>query len=130
MNMFPAWWDDIRYFKPSEFDSPDEQGSGAENMKEDFVRLLDELRSLIGKPVIVTSGFRTATLNSEIGGAPRSKHLGGMAADVKVKDRNEAIKMGIKAASVGFKGIGVYDRHVHLDLRDRKLPAVWFGKSK
>lgn len=128
--MLPVWWDDIKYFKPSEFDSPDEKGSGGTGMNEDFVRLLDELRSLLGRPLIITSGYRTATLNSDIGGSPQSKHLEGIAADIRAYNGYERATIVDKALDLGFKGIGVYDKHIHLDTRGQKFAVMWSGNSK
>ena len=44
-------------------------------------QVLEPVRALIGAPLIITSGYRCATLNRLIGGAPRSQHLLGEAAD-------------------------------------------------
>lgn len=126
--MLPTWWDDIKHFKPSEFDSPDAKGSGAEKMDEKFVRDLDMLRSLFGKPLIITSGYRTATHNSKVGGSPRSKHLEGIAADIKVAGEDAHKLLGI-AYTVGFTGIGINQagewgkRFIHLD--NREQPTIW-----
>ena len=45
-------------------------------------RLLDPVRELRGGPLIVTSGYRCAALNSAVGGARHSHHMRGMAADI------------------------------------------------
>lgn len=43
---------------------------------------LDLIRDSIGVPLIVLSGFRCVTLNTKIGGAKRSWHIEGQAADL------------------------------------------------
>ena len=44
--------------------------------------LLQPVRELLGRPLVVTSGYRSAELNRFIGGAPDSQHMYGMAADI------------------------------------------------
>lgn len=44
--------------------------------------LLDPLREAVGAPLRVTSGYRSPELNAAVGGAPRSAHLTGRAADL------------------------------------------------
>lgn len=43
---------------------------------------LDPARQLLGIPIIVNSGYRSPRLNKAVGGAPRSYHLQGRAADI------------------------------------------------
>lgn len=47
-------------------------------------RVLDPLRSSLGRPVSVTSGYRSVAVNQAIGGAGESQHMTGEAADIKV----------------------------------------------
>lgn len=51
--------------------------------------LLDPIREKWGKPIIVTSGFRSETLNKLVGGVSNSEHRFGMAADIKAKNPQE-----------------------------------------
>ena len=44
--------------------------------------LLQPLRDKLGKPIIITSGYRSPALNKAIGGAPTSQHCKGEAADL------------------------------------------------
>ena len=44
----------MKYFKLSEFDSPDILGSG-KNMNEEFLYMLDAARNIYGKPMRVNS---------------------------------------------------------------------------
>jgi hypothetical protein len=46
--------------------------------------VLDPLREHLGKPVRVTSGYRSPEVNSRIGGSKTSAHMTGEAVDVKV----------------------------------------------
>lgn len=44
--------------------------------------VLDPLRELFGRPIMVSSGFRSKDLNAAIGGAKNSQHMKGEAADI------------------------------------------------
>lgn len=46
--------------------------------------LLEPIRVKLGQPMVITSGLRPAWLNVLIGGSPKSAHMDGLAADVKV----------------------------------------------
>lgn len=46
------------------------------------VRALEPIRALLGVPLRVTSGFRSAAVNKAIKGAAKSQHLLGEAADI------------------------------------------------
>jgi len=51
------------------------------NLKALADQVLEPARTLLGVPLIVTSGYRCATLNRLIGGAVQSQHMLGEAAD-------------------------------------------------
>ncbi|WP_300762024.1 D-Ala-D-Ala carboxypeptidase family metallohydrolase [uncultured Parabacteroides sp.] len=53
--------------------------------------LLEPLRKLYGKPVVVTSGFRSEEVNRLVGGVPGSQHTRGEAADCYVPDTAELL---------------------------------------
>ena len=44
--------------------------------------VLDPLRGVYGKPIIVNSGYRCPTLNKAVGGSKTSSHMKGLAADI------------------------------------------------
>ena len=53
----------LKYFDISEFDEKGSAGSGAANMQPEFLKLCDELRQRYGKPLKVTSGYRSEEYN-------------------------------------------------------------------
>ena len=124
--MIPAWWNDIKYFKPEEFDSPDAPGSGAGYMDEDFVRLLSDLRSSLGRPLTINSGFRTEKHNTSVGGKPSSAHRRGFAADLRAMTSVARYEIVNVALLHGVKRIGIAKTFVHLDI-DPTLPqnVIW-----
>lgn len=46
--------------------------------------VLDPLREMYGKPIIVTSGYRSPEVNRSVNGATSSQHVRGEAADITV----------------------------------------------
>ena len=44
-------------------------------------QLIEEVRALLGKPVLVSSGYRSPAVNRAVGGAANSAHMLGCAAD-------------------------------------------------
>lgn len=84
----------IRYFKPSEFfDSPTAKSRGIVNWPCDFnvysnILLLsfyfDYVRKRFSSPIKLTSGYRSPLLNKAVGGVNNSKHLQGLAVDIKI----------------------------------------------
>ena len=68
--------------------------------------VLDPLRELYGKPIIVTSVYRCPKLNKAVGGATNSQHTKGEAADIRsVSDKysdNKKLFELIKKSSLPF----------------------------
>ena len=74
-------WDDIKYFKKSEFDC--KCGCGLNNIDLKLVNILDEIREYFGKPCIITSGCRCQKYNDSLKGSIKnSKHVQGKACDI------------------------------------------------
>lgn len=48
--------------------------------------ILDPVREMYGKSIVVTSGFRTPFLNRLVGGVSTSQHMQGLAADLRCDD--------------------------------------------
>lgn len=79
---------------------------------------LDHLRCAIGAPIIVSSGYRCAKHNANVGGVANSQHIKGTAADIICKSVSVE-KLAAKAKEIGFDGIGIYPKSgfVHVDCR-------------
>lgn len=54
------------------------------NLKRLCQNYLQPLRNHIGKPITISSGYRSPELNKKIGGAKKSQHPHGLAADIHV----------------------------------------------
>src|SRR5262245_38153427 len=46
-----------------------------------LAHLLEDVRELLGRPLVITSGFRAPKLNRAVGGSATSVHVIGLAAD-------------------------------------------------
>ena len=60
------------------------------NLQYGVQMVLDTLRWILQAPIIITSGYRCAALNKAVGGVANSWHTKGNAADLRIKDEEEA----------------------------------------
>lgn len=85
-----------------------------------LVDVLEAIRALTGNPLTITSGYRSPSTNAAVGGAKRSQHLVGRAADIPAGRATVA-----QAEAAGATGIGEKDGWaVHVDVRPGP-PARW-----
>lgn len=111
-----------RNFKLSEFACKDGSNDIILDMR--LVWKLQELRDLLGRPVLITSGYRTESYNQKVGGVKNSQHLLGKASDIIVKGM-EITELSRIAKIVGFNGIGIYKTFLHVDVREHE--SNWIG---
>lgn len=115
----------MKYFSYNEFDSPDEEGSGR-NMDYDLLNMIDKARELYGKPIVVTSGFRTESHNKKVGGVSSSSHLKGLAIDVACVRSKDRFEMLTALMEVGFNRIGVGSTFIHVDIdKNKSQNVIW-----
>jgi uncharacterized protein YcbK (DUF882 family) len=89
---------------------------------------LQVLRNALNASVTVTSGYRSPEHNKKVGGSPKSQHVEGTAADIKVsgytpKQVAAKIEELIEKGEMKQGGIGIYSTWVHYDFRGTK--ARW-----
>lgn len=107
------------HFKVKEYACKD--GSQVVFVDEKLRLMLEALRSKIGKPVIITSGYRTPEWNKKCGGAKYSYHMRGMAADIKVNGMTpKELAKELEKIAGDECGIIVYKSWVHFDVRTSK----------
>ena len=78
--------------------------------------------------IIITSGYRTASHNTKVGGSRSSQHLLGRAADIQVQDTDPlAVAAYAESLMPGWGGVGRYPVKsgrakgwVHVDTRPNK----------
>ena len=111
-------------FKVKEFACTD--GSDPIFIDSDLVNVLQKIRNHFGKPVTITSAYRTPTRNKAVGGETYSQHQYGKAADIKVNGVTPK-KVSAYAEKLLPKsgGIGTYGTFTHIDVRSTK--ARWKG---
>ena len=108
-----------RHFKVKEFACKD--GSPIVFIDDYLYSVLDILRHKIGKPVIITSGYRTPAWNEKAGGAKYSYHMRGMAADIRVNGMSpKELAKELDKIVENSCGIIVYNGWVHFDTRNGK----------
>ena len=107
-------WDVLQYFKAEEFDHPEE-------LSYDLMVMVDAVRAISGVRLVPTSDYRP--------GDPLA-HGRGVALDLSLPASKDRMRVVSAAIMVGFRRIGIYDKHIHLDI-DRELPqdVMWWGTS-
>ncbi len=124
------FWENIRYFRPREFASPDAFGSGI-NIDPSIVIICDVTRNIVKVPLIILSGIRTAKYNRKIKGSKNSAHLRGYAVDIRALSPRLKFNIVNTALFLKVRRIGVYEKHVHLDTDPNLMQdIIWYGKYK
>lgn len=100
-------------FSPREIAS---KGEGEILINHEALDKLQKLRDLLGRPVILTSAYRSKAHNTRVGGAKNSYHLQGKAFDVRMENQDPAA-FEAAARKVGFTGFGFYPKSgfMHID---------------
>ena len=103
-------------------------GSDTVMVDETLTVVLQCIRDHFGKPVTITSGYRTAAHNAAVGGAKSSQHLLGRAADIQVAGTSvEDVAAYAESLMPDWGGVGRYPVKagrakgwVHVDTRAKK----------
>jgi hypothetical protein len=119
-------------FDSSEFDCHGSGCCSSTLVDDKLVTYLQQIREHFGKPVNISSGYRCATHNKNIGGATNSRHSKGQAADIYINGVTPA-EIAKYAESMGILGIGLYETNsdgffVHVDTRETK--SFWYGQKE
>jgi len=88
----------------------------------ELAKNLQVLRDEVKKPIKITSGYRPAELNAKVGGATKSRHITGQAADLKIegytpKQVAAIIEKLIAAGKMKQGGLVIYSTWIHYDVR-------------
>jgi len=112
----------LKHFTREEFDC---QVTGTNNMEQEFLEKLDQLRGACGFPFEVTSGYRHPTKHPiEMKKAVPGTHAQGIAADIKITNAAHRYSIVANALNLGFTGIGIDDNFIHVDTRGT-APVIW-----
>lgn len=108
-----------RNFRVKEFKCND--GTDTILISKRLVELLQIIRDHFNQQVIITSGYRTTSYNAQVGGATKSQHLYGRAADIIVQNISPIeVYNYVNSILKGYSGgIGCYRSkgYVHVDVR-------------
>ena len=91
-------------------------------LKPELVTLLRKVEKHFGKPVIITSGYRSKSYNRRVRGARNSQHMYCKAADIRVSGVSKQALARYARTLPGIGGVGTYCRSsfVHLDVGKRR----------
>tara|TARA_R110002012_G_scaffold263287_3_gene446011 strand:+ start:236 stop:586 length:351 start_codon:yes stop_codon:yes gene_type:complete len=98
---------------------------GFDTVDTELITILDKVRMHFAKPVTITSGCRCPEYNGKVGGALRSQHVLGRAADIQVKDTDPA-DVAAYLEDIQAPGVGRYNTFTHVDSRSSR-GARWKG---
>jgi hypothetical protein len=104
-------------------------GCGRSIIDDRLIAALEAARGIVGAPLHITSGYRCPEHNRRVGGARKSEHMAGLAADVQCSDLAALYRAAITVPEI--KGVGIYLRAggwIHLDVRER--PSRWAEDEK
>lgn len=99
------------------------KGTGKLIIDTEAMGKLQALRTNLGKPLVLTSAYRSPEHNKRVGGAKASKHMEGIAFDVRMENHDpQAFEAAARA--VGFTGFGYYPRSGFMHI-DTAAPRSW-----
>jgi hypothetical protein len=112
------------YFTTTEFRCPCQCGFGSEekHIDENLIEMLNMMRLLYGKPMVVTSGARCKDYNASVGGLPNSAHLPHpltgqcRAVDIVVTNGADRYDLLSLAHRLGLTRIGLGKTFLHFDV--------------
>ena len=108
--------EELTYTDHREFDNTPNDAE-LENLKR-MAEFLEEVRSLLGKPLLINSCFRSELVNNSVGSKSSSQHRVGCATDFRVNGMtpNEVVK-AIIASDLNFDQIiREFDRWTHISI--------------
>lgn len=105
------------HFKVREFACSD--GSDVVFVAPSLVDILEAIRVHFGRPVTITSGYRTVSYNASLkNSSKKSQHCNGLAADIQVEGHTPLEVYDYACSLLGdHGGVGIYNTFVHVDVR-------------
>jgi uncharacterized protein YcbK (DUF882 family) len=82
-----------------------------------LVDALEALRALVARPIRINSGYRCPKHNARVGGSPKSQHMAGRAADIRVSNMTGEALYQLAKELPEFRGLGVASNWLHVDTR-------------
>ena len=98
--------------------------AGVDNMLNLIFYCLQPIRNMLGKPMIISSGFRCPELNKLVGGVSNSQHLEGKAVDFTVPGETVAgIIFKIQTSNIEF------DQLIHEKIKGKEWVHISYNKG-
>jgi len=101
----------LRHFKRSEFSNPN-------GMSTELLLKLDWARNKSNLPFVLTSTYRANDVRS---------HGKGLAVDISCQNSAHRLTMVKALLEVDFNRIGIYEKHLHVDVDMGSPRALWHG---
>lgn len=82
---------------------------------------LEEVRALLGVPILISSGYRSVMVNAAVGGARNSQHMTGQAADFTAPAFGSVAEVfsAIKGSAIDYdQCIIEYGRWIHISFTE------------
>lgn len=113
-----------KHFKRSEFAC--RCGCGFDTVDVETLDVLETVRDMFGV-IRVNSACRCSAYNMKVGGASRSQHIYGRAADIESANVAPGVVFSFLTTNYpGRFGFGLYSNFIHIDTRSGD-PARWQG---
>lgn len=92
-----------------------------DNLKR-LAAFLEQVRTLLGKPIIINSGYRSPAVNKAVGGQPNSQHTKGCAADIRVPGMTpDQVVAAIRSSGLPYdQVIREFDSWTHVSIAEIK----------
>lgn len=96
-------------------------GPGEVQNLQRVARTLEEIRMLVDRPIIVSSGYRAPAVNKAVGGSNNSAHMRGLAADINAQGMTaRELAVRIKNSNIEFDQLIFEGTWVHVGLSEGK----------
>lgn len=110
------------------------RNKGQEGIQPELSNILTETSSVLGKNLVITSGYRSPEHNAKVGGAKESEHMHGNASDIDMSGMTDEERMNLVQTlrAKGMVRFGTYDNNpnmLHVDM-SKANGDEWFMHNK
>lgn len=113
-----------KYFSSKEFRC--KCGCGGLDISQKLIDRLNTVREILGKPIVISSGYRCLKHNRAEGSNDTSSHIKGLAVDIKAVDSSYRYELLKVLFFVGFVRIGIDKDFIHIDIDDTKPQKITY----
>lgn len=98
-------------------------------ISEELLDTLARMENMRGGMLSYSSGVRCPDCNTRVAGAKNSAHLTGEAVDIRITSSYKRYLVLLGALELRVKRIGIYERHVHIDVSVTNPQNVMWVKT-